>query len=71
MTVEYILLVTIGGLVFMSALMKAPRDGFNKGSTKLGARVETQLATGSGFKPYPGTGTSGGDNGQVPWDKKD
>lgn len=71
MTIEYVMLLAIAGLVLMPALMKAPKDGFNKGSTKLGARVETQLATGSGFKPYVGTSSSGGDDGRVPWDKKD
>jgi len=68
MTIEYVLLLAMGGLVFMSALMKAPKEGFYKGSTRLGSRIETQLATGNGFTPYQATG---GDNGKVPWDKKD
>lgn len=68
MTIEYVMLLALGAMVLMPALLKAPKDGFNKGSVKLGARVETQLATGSGFKPYP---NSGGDNGNVPWDKKE
>jgi hypothetical protein len=68
MTLEYVLLLAMGGLVFMSALMKAPKTGFYQGSTRLGSRIETQLATGNGFTPYQ---ASGGDNGKVPWDKKD
>lgn len=68
MTIEYVVLLALAGLVLMPALLRAPKDGFNKGSVKLGARVETQLATGSGFKPYPGTG---GDSERVPWEKKE
>lgn len=68
MTIEYVLLLALGGLVLMPALLKAPKEGFTNGSIKLGARVETQLATGSGFNPYPNTG---GDSGRVPWDKKE
>lgn len=68
MTIEYVVLLALAGLVLMPALLKAPKDGFNKGSIKLGARVETQLSTGSGFKPYPG---SGGDSERVPWEKKE
>lgn len=68
MTIEYVVLLALAGLVLMPALLKAPKEGFNRGSIKLGARVETQLATGSGFSPYAGTG---GDNGRVPWEKRD
>lgn len=68
MTIEYVVLLALAGLVLMPALLKAPKDGFNKGSVKLGARIETQLATGSRFKPYP---TSGGDSERVPWEKKE
>ena len=52
----------------MSALMSAPKKAFENGSQKLGSRIETQLATGSGFTPYQSTG---GDVGKVPWDKRD
>lgn len=71
MTIEYVMLLAIGGLVFMSALLKAPKAGFEKGSVKLGARVETQLSTGSGFTPYKTTNKTGGDDGKVEWAKKD
>ncbi len=57
----------MGGVVFMSTLMKAPKTAFEKGGVRLAARVETQLATGSGFKPYPG----GGDEDKVPWNRTD
>lgn len=65
MTIEYVLLLLMGGVLFMSALMKAPRVAFEEGGVRLAARVETQLATGSGFKPYPG----GGDKEFVPWNR--
>jgi len=68
MTIEYVLLLAVGGLFFMSALMSAPKKAFENGSQKLGSRIETQLATGSGFTPYQSTG---GDVGKVPWDKRD
>lgn len=67
MTIEYVVLLALAGLVLMPALLNAPKKGFYNGSVKLGARVETQIATGSGFKPYPG----GGDNENVPWAKKE
>ncbi len=65
MTIEYVLLLIMGGVMFMSALMKAPRTAFEEGGVRLASRVETQLATGSGFQPYPG----GGDAGSVPWNR--
>jgi len=68
MTIEYVLLLAIAGLVFMSTLTRAPKYAFVNGSQKLGSRIETQLATGSGFTPYQSTG---GDVGKVPWDKRD
>lgn len=51
----------------MSALMKAPKYAFEEGGIRLASRVETQLATGSGFKPYPG----GGQDETVPWIRKE
>lgn len=53
MTIEYVLLMIIGGVVFMGALMKAPKAAFTNGGSRLAARMETQIATGTGFKPYP------------------
>ncbi len=67
MTIEYVLLILMGGVLFMAALMKAPKTAFEEGGVRLAARVETQLATGSGFKPYP----EGGDAGSVPWNRVD
>jgi hypothetical protein len=69
MTLEYVLLLVIGGVVFMSTLAKAPRKAFNEGGTRLAARVETQIATGNGFKPYP-RGNSNEDQ-RVPWVEKE
>lgn len=63
MTVEYVLLLLIGGVMFMSALIQAPKMAFEEGGVRLAARVETQIATGSGFAPYP----NGGDRDRVPW----
>lgn len=67
MTIEYVLLLIMGGVMFMSALMKAPKTAFEEGGVRLASRVETQLATGSGFKPYPG----GGDAETVPWNRSE
>lgn len=68
MTIEYVLLMIMGGVIFMSALIKAPKLAFEKGGVRLAARVETQIATGSGFKPYPKSGAS--HEGRVPWVEK-
>ena len=67
MTIEYVLLLILGGVTFMSALMQAPKKAFEEGGVRLAARVETQLATGSGFRPYP----SGGQDENVPWIRKE
>jgi hypothetical protein len=69
MTVEYVLLLVMGGVLFMGTLLKAPQKAFNQGGVRLAARVETQLATGSGFKPYP-AGQSNEDK-RVPWVEKE
>ena len=68
MTIEYVLLLILGGVTFMTALMKAPKYAFEEGSFRLASRVETQLATGSGFNPYP---TTGGQDGPIPWVRKE
>jgi hypothetical protein len=69
MTLEYVLLLIIGGVVFMSTLMSAPKKAFNQGGVRLAARVETSIATGAGFKPYP-SGASNEDK-RVPWVEKE
>ncbi|MFN3455871.1 MAG: hypothetical protein ACK41T_13030 [Pseudobdellovibrio sp.] len=72
MTLEYVLLLAMTVMILFPALMRAPKEGFTLGSKRLGARVETQLATGHGFQPYyTGSGSSGGDSGKVPWAKQD
>lgn len=67
MTVEYVLLLIMGGVMFMSVLIRGPKTAFEKGGVRLASRIENQLATGSGFKPYPGQG----DDGKVPWIDKE
>lgn len=68
MTVEYVLLLVMGGVLFMGTLMKAPKTAFEVGGARLAARVEVQLATGTGFKPYPGsTGGASSENERIPW----
>jgi hypothetical protein len=67
MTIEYVLLLIMGGVLFMAALIKAPKTAFEEGGVRLASRVETQMATGSGFRPYPG----GGDAEFVPWNRID
>lgn len=69
MTIEYVLLLIMGGMIFMTALIKAPKIAFEKGGVRLAARVETQIATGTGFKPYPKSGASS--EGRVPWVEKE
>lgn len=50
----------------MGTLMKAPKKAFEVGGARLAARVEVQLATGTGFEPYPASGASN-ENKRVPW----
>jgi hypothetical protein len=69
MTLEYVLLLIIGGVTFMGALMKAPKTAFEKGGIRLASRVETQLATGSGFQPYGANGNS--NDGAIPWQRQE
>lgn len=66
MTLEYVLLLVMGGVLFMGTLMKAPKKAFEMGGARLAARVEVQLATGTGFEPYP-TGGPSNENKRVPW----
>lgn len=52
----------------MGTLMKAPKKAFEQGGARLAARVEVQLATGTGFEPYPqSSGGASNENGRVPW----
>lgn len=72
MTVEYVLLLVIGGVFFMGTLMKAPKYAFEEGGTRLATRVEVQLATGTKFKPYKGaSGGAANGNGTIPWHEKE
>lgn len=57
----------MGGVIFLSVLITGPKTAYEKGGVRLAARVETQIATGSGFKPYP----TQGDDGRVPWIDKE
>ena len=66
MTIEYVLLLIIGGVTFMGALIKAPKAAFEQGGVRLASRIETQLATGSGFNAYPGNGNYGA----IPWKRQ-
>ena len=65
MTIEYVLLLIIGGVSFMGALIKAPKIAFEQGGVRLATRIETQIATGSGFKAYP----RNGNDGAIPWQR--
>lgn len=69
MTVEYVLLLVIGGVLFMGTLMKAPKKAFEQGGARLAARIEVQLATGTGFQPYPGG--SDAEEERVPWAERE
>lgn len=52
----------------MGTLMKAPKRAFEVGGARLAARVEVQLATGTGFEAYPTTaGGTSNENKRVPW----
>jgi len=69
---EYVLLLVMGGVLFMGTLMNAPKRAFEQGGARLAARVEVQLATGIGFKPYSSVAGGGSDeNGRIPWVEKE
>lgn len=53
----------------MGTLTRAPQKAFKEGGVRLAARVETQLATGTGFKPYP-VG-AGDEDKRVPWTERE
>ncbi len=50
MTIEYILLLVVVFGIGLKVFVSAPMDAFKNSAPMLGARVEKQLATGSGFK---------------------
>lgn len=53
----------------MGTLIKAPKKAYEQGGARLAARVEVQLSTGTGFKPYKGSSAGGSSNeaDRVPW----
>jgi hypothetical protein len=51
MTIEYVLLMIAVFAIGLKTFTSAPMDAFKKAGPALGARVEKQLSTGSGFKP--------------------
>jgi hypothetical protein len=73
MTIEYVLLLVMGGVLFMGTLIKAPKFAFEQGGARLAARVEVQLSTGTGFQPYKGSGSGGSssEKDRVPWIETD
>lgn len=71
MTLEYVLLLVMGGVLFMGTMMKAPKKAFEMGGARLAARVEVQLATGTGFVPYSPSGGASNEKGHIPWVEKE
>lgn len=59
MTVEYVLLLVALLGFGIKAFMSAPADAFREAGPRLGARIERQISTGTGFKPQK--------NGEVVW----
>jgi hypothetical protein len=49
MTIEYILLLVVVFGIGLKVFVSAPMDAFKNSAPRLGARVEKQLTTGSGF----------------------
>jgi hypothetical protein len=49
MTIEYILLLVAVFGITLKVFIEAPKNAFKEAGPKLGARVEKQLATGTGF----------------------
>lgn len=70
MTIEYVLLLVVAGVLFMGTLMKAPKKAFEMGGARLATRVEVQLATGTGFQPLPQSSGVAGDNERIPWQEE-
>lgn len=49
MTIEYILLLVVVFGIGLKVFVSAPMEAFKNSAPRLGARVEKQLTTGSGF----------------------
>lgn len=50
MTIEYVLLLISVTMVLVKVVAFGPRRAFHEAGPKLAARVESQLATGTGFQ---------------------
>ena len=50
MTIEYILLMVVVFMFALKVFVSAPMTAFKESAPRLGARVEKQIATGTGFK---------------------
>jgi hypothetical protein len=50
MTVEYVLLLALFVLIMMWSFLNAPQKAFKFAGPQLGARIESQLQIGAGFK---------------------
>ncbi|MFZ4403608.1 MAG: hypothetical protein ACOYOK_05845 [Pseudobdellovibrionaceae bacterium] len=54
MTIEYVLLLICVFMFTVKVFVSGPKEAFKDSGPRLGARIEQQLATGSGFKPSAG-----------------
>lgn len=54
MTLEYILLLSLFVIFFLGAIIKGPHNAFINTGPKLGARVEQNLMTGTGWRTMDG-----------------
>ena len=54
MTVEFVLLMVAVFAIGLKFFASAPMDAFRESAPKLGARVEQNLSTGTGFKNKQG-----------------
>lgn len=50
MTIEYVLLLIAIFGISLKLFVSAPKEAFQKAGPRLGARIEMQIATGTGFK---------------------
>ncbi|MFN8791156.1 MAG: hypothetical protein ACK5Y2_06845 [Bdellovibrionales bacterium] len=49
MTIEYLLLILVVFMFSLKVFVSAPMKAFQESGPRLGARVEKQIATGTGF----------------------